>query len=45
MSNGLLKIFKSLLQSTSAKHNQRVPVGLYKKKIKHAKLGNALLDN
>ena len=27
MPNGLLKISKSLLQSTPARHNQRVPVG------------------
>ena len=27
MPNGLLKIFKSLLQSTPARNNQRVPVG------------------
>ena len=38
MRNRLLKILKSLLQSTSARHHQRVPVGLYKKNIKHAKL-------
>ena len=27
MPHGLLKIFNSLLQSISARHNQRVPVG------------------
>ena len=27
MPNGLLKFFKSLLQSTPARHDQRVPVG------------------
>ena len=45
MPNGFLKIFKSLLRSTPARHNQRVPVGKYKKKIKHAELGNTMLDN
>ena len=45
MPYGLLKFLESLLQSTPARHNQRVPVGQYKKKIKHAKLGNTMLDN
>ena len=45
MPNGLRKISKFLLRSTPARHNQREPVGQYKKKIKHAKLGNAMLDN
>ena len=45
MPNEFLKIFKSLLRSTPARPNQRVPVGKYKEKIKHAKLGNAMLDN
>ena len=45
MPYGLLKISKFLLRSTPAGHNQRELAGLYKKKIKHAKLGNAMLDN
>ena len=32
MPNELLEIFKSLLQSISARHTQRVPVAKYKKK-------------
>ena len=45
MPNGLLKISKILLQSTPARHNQRESVGQYTKKIKHAKLSNAMFDN
>ena len=45
MPNRLLDIFKSLLQSTPARHNQRVPVSQYKKKDKTCQLGNAMLDN